>query len=58
MAEISVGLREAEVIRALAEMEAFGQIQGVPRPVLDDILDTLRASLELKPQRPIIPPTP
>ncbi len=40
------------MIRALATVEALGQISGVSRAALDTILDTLRDSLELKEQRP------
>jgi len=40
------------VIRALAQMEALGRINGVDRTTLDDILEVLRDSLELKEKRP------
>ena len=53
MAEISVGLAEAEVIRSLAELEAFGEIMNVPPPRLNDILAKARAKMELKTARPI-----
>jgi len=58
VADISVGLSEAEVIRSLAIIEAQGEINNVPQPRLDDILARARAQLELKPQRPPGPPPP
>jgi len=58
MADIPVGLSEAEVIKALAQTEALGQVNNIPRPRLDDILDALRAALERKPARPPGPPPP
>ena len=58
MAEIPVGLSEAQVIRELAVIEAFGEIQNVPPPRLADILAKARAALELKEARPLGPPPP
>ena len=56
MADVSVGLSEAEVIRSLAIIEAQGEINNVPQPRLDDILARARAKLELKPESPPGPP--
>lgn len=53
MAEIPVGLSEAEVIRSLAIIEATGEINGIAPPVLQDILERARAKMELKEQRPV-----
>lgn len=52
MAEISVGLSEAEIIRSLAVIEANGEINGIPPPVLAQILERARGKMELKQQRP------
>ena len=57
MAEISVGLTDAEIIRSLAELEAFGEIMNVPPPRLTDILAKARAKMELKEARPIGDPS-
>jgi len=58
VAEIPVGLSESEVIRTLAIIEANGEINGIPPPQLEAILEKARAKMELKTQRPIVPPGP
>lgn len=58
MADIPVGLSNAEIIRALATIQAQGEINNVPQIRLDEILAKARGKLELKPQPPIVPPPP
>ena len=54
----SVGLSDAEIIKALAELEAFGEIMNVPGPQLVAILDRARKKMREKPSAPPGPPTP
>jgi len=58
LAEIPVGLSDAAITAALAVIEAQGEINNVPPPRLDDILEKARGKMLLKTQRPIIDPQP
>ena len=57
MADVPVGLSEAQIIAQVAQAQAVGEMQIPPIPPgqLQIILDKLRAALELK-QAPPPPP--
>jgi len=46
---IPTGLSLSDVTATLASLRAWGEIQGVPGPQLDAILDRARDALERKP---------
>lgn len=52
------GISQANVIKTLAGLRAFGEIMNVPGPQLDGILAAARAELERKPDSPPGPPAP
>jgi len=58
VADVPVGLSAAQVIAAVANMKALGQINNIPPPQLDPIIAEFKKSLELKPGTPVGPPTP
>ena len=52
MADVPVGISQAEIIKALAGLRAFGEIMKIDPPLLDTILDKARKEMELKPETP------
>ena len=52
------GVGLIRVTEILAGLRAWGEIQGVPGPQLDVILDAARKGLEEQPDRPRPPPPP
>ena len=53
----SVGNSERVIINELAKIEAFGEINNIPPPRLQQILDKAREEMTTKPDTPE-PPTP
>ena len=47
-----VGLSEAKILAALAQIEAQGEISNIPPPRLQQILDKARAEMSQKPDVP------
>lgn len=58
MADVPVGLSEAQVIKALAGLQAFGEIMNVPGPQLQTILAKAAKEMRLKPATPVGPGPP
>ena len=58
MADVPVGLSDAEIIRTLATIEALAEVNNVPPPRMQLILDKARERMEVKPASPPGAPTP
>jgi len=58
VADVPVGLPDKEIIRTCAVIRAFGEINNIPPPQLDVIVDRARDAMLLKPATPPEPPPP
>ena len=54
-----IGISDTEITKLLAGLRAWGEIQGVPQPQLDAILDNVIKELRgPQNQPPVFPPVP